>query len=106
MKLFSNIDIKQKIIGTLIILLFIGNIIYKNRRAFFDPNFDKETDKMWADRHKKAEKPLKKFNDDIFSKIEFRGVIVDNHYSRTGDVDLSNFSITEINDRLNSFLED
>lgn len=76
MKLFSNIDIQQKIIGTLIILLFIGNIIYKNRRAFFDPNFDKETDKMWADRHKKAEKPLKKFNDDIFSKIEFRGVMV------------------------------
>jgi|GEM_PF-6131425 hypothetical protein len=81
-------DKKQKIIAAIIILLFIGNIIYKNRRVFFDPDLDTEIDKMWADRHKKAEYPLKKFNDEIFSKVAFRGAIVDIDYSRTGSVDI------------------
>lgn len=65
----------------LTIFLIICIFLYKNR-DFFLGN-DNEYNKLWENRRKKAEQPLKKFNDEIFSKIAFNGSIIDNKYSRT-----------------------
>ena len=79
---------KQKIIAVIITLLFIGIILLKNRRTFFDPSFDQEIEKEWQARREKAKLPLKKFNEEIFSNIEFVGIMSKTNYSRTSADDM------------------
>jgi len=79
---------KQKIMAVIITLLFIGMILFKNRRTFFDPSFDQEIEIEWEAKREKAKLPLKKFNEEIFSNIEFIGVMSKTNYSRTSEDDM------------------
>lgn len=87
---------KQMIIAVITTVLFICFILLKNRRTFFDPSLDQEIKKEWQAKREKAKLPLKKFNEEVFSNIEFVGIMGKTNYSRTADDDMGGSHWIEI----------
>lgn len=81
----------------IILLIIVSVIFFINRDYIF--NFSTRMEKVeekWIKKQEQAENPLQEFNENIFSKIEFSGIILKNGYTRDKNTDLGGSHWLEI----------